>query len=157
MNALWQPGPQLCAMRYGDLDAVLRVERAAYGFPWTRGNFVDSLAAGYLAELLVDRDGLIGYYVAMAGVDEMHLLNLTVAPVYQRCGHARTLLDALQRHCRERGLPRLWLEVRAGNERALQVYAVRGFVEVGRRRGYYPAGKGQREDAIVMSLPLQGA
>ena len=157
MNALWQPGPQLCPMRYGDLDAVLRVERAAYGFPWTRGNFVDSLAAGYLAELLVDRDGLIGYYVAMAGVDEMHLLNLTVAPVYQRCGHARTLLDALQRHCRERGLPRLWLEVRAGNERALQVYAVRGFVEVGRRRGYYPAGKGQREDAIVMSLPLQGA
>jgi len=144
-------------MRYGDLDAVLRVERAAYGFPWTRGNFVDSLAAGYLAELLVDRDGLIGYYVAMAGVDEMHLLNLTVAPVYQRRGHARTLLDALQRHCRERGLPRLWLEVRAGNERALQVYAVRGFVEVGRRRGYYPAGKGQREDAIVMSLPLQEA
>lgn len=157
MNALWQPAPRLCAMQYGDLDQVLRIERTAYSFPWTRGNFVDSLAAGYLAEMLVhDRDGLIGYFVAMAGVDEMHLLNLTVAPAHQRCGHSRTLLDALQRRCLERRLPKLWLEVRASNMRALQVYAAGGFAEVGRRRGYYPAGKGQREDAIVMSLSLQG-
>lgn len=157
MNALWQSGPQLCPMRHGDLDPVLRIERAAYSFPWTRGNFVDSLAAGYLAETLVDREGLIGYYVAMAGADEMHLLNLTVAPAHQRQGHSRTLLDALQQHCLRRGLPKLWLEVRAGNTRALQVYAAGGFIEVGRRRGYYPAAKGQREDAIVMSLTLPGA
>jgi ribosomal-protein-alanine N-acetyltransferase len=144
-------------MQHGDLDRVLRVERAAYSFPWTRGNFVDSLAAGYLAETLVhDRDGLVGYYVAMAGVDEMHLLNLTVAPAHQRRGHSRTLLDALRRHCLEYRLPTLWLEVRAGNARALQVYAAYGFAEVGRRSGYYPAGKAQREDAIVMSLLLQG-
>ena len=155
MSALLQPGPQLRPMQYGDLDAVLAVERAAYSFPWTRGNFIDSLAAGYLAEMLVDdRAGLVGYYVAMAGVDEMHLLNLTVAPAQQRRGHSRTLLDALERRCRERSLATLWLEVRASNARARQVYARRGFAEVGLRRGYYPAGKAQREDAIVMSLPL---
>ena len=51
-------------------------------------------------------------------------------------------------------LATLWLEVRASNARARQVYARRGFAEVGLRRGYYPAGKAQREDAIVMSLPL---
>jgi ribosomal-protein-alanine N-acetyltransferase len=142
-------------MQYGDLDQVLALERAAYSFPWTRGNFVDSLAAGYLAEMLLDdRAGLVGYYVAMAGVDELHLLNLTVAPAQQRRGHARSLLDALERRCRERHLATLWLEVRASNARARQVYARRGFAEVGLRRGYYPAGKATREDAIVMSLPL---
>ena len=156
MSALMQSQPRLRPMHYADLDAVLAVERAAYSFPWTRGNFVDSLAIGYQAELLVsDDDGLVGYYVAMPGVDEMHLLNLTVAPPLQRRGHARTLLDALQRRCLEQRLPKLWLEVRASNARARQIYARRGFAEVGLRRGYYPAGKAPREDAIVMSLDLQ--
>ena len=144
-------------MQYGDLDAVIAVERTAYSFPWTRGNFVDSLAAGYLAEMLVDdRVGLVGYYLAMAGVDEMHLLNLTVAPAQQRRGHSRTLLDALELRCRHQHLATLWLEVRASNVRARQVYARRGFAEVGLRRGYYPAAKATREDAIVMSLALGG-
>mgnify|MGYP001247008709 CR=1 FL=1 len=158
MSALPRPGLRLCAMAYDDLDRVLEVERAAYSFPWTRGNFVDSLAAGYLAEMLLDdRGALVGYFLALQGVDEMHLLNLTVAPAHQRRGHARTLLDALEQRCRERQVPKLWLEVRAGNARARQVYAARGFAEVGLRRGYYPAGKGQREDAIVMGLSLQEA
>jgi ribosomal-protein-alanine N-acetyltransferase len=144
-------------MQLGDLDAVLAVERSAYAFPWTRGNFVDSLAAGYRAELLEqDRAGLVGYSLAMAGVDEMHLLNLTVAPAMQGRGHARTLLDALERHCLQLRLPRLWLEVRAGNAGARRLYMRRGFVEAGLRRGYYPAAKGQREDAVVMSLDLRG-
>ena len=69
MSALLQPESQLRPMQYGDLDGVLAVERAAYSFPWTRGNFIDSLAASYLAEMLVDdRGGLVGYFVAMAGV-----------------------------------------------------------------------------------------
>jgi len=156
MNALLQPGTRLRAMQFGDLDAVLEVERSAYSFPWTRGNFVDSLAAGYLAEMLVhDIDGLVGYYVAMVGFEEMHLLNLTVAPAQQRRGHARQLLQALEHRCLQQGLPQLWLEVRASNARARQVYLRHGFAEVGLRRDYYPAAKGRREDAIVMSLSLQ--
>lgn len=155
MSALLQPAPALRPMRIADLEPVLAVERSAYSFPWTRGNFVDSLAAGYLAEVLERPDGVIvGYYLAMPGVDEMHLLNLTVAPAHQRRGHACTLLDALERRCRDRGIAAVWLEVRAGNARARQVYARRGFVETGRRRGYYPAGLGRREDAIVMTLDL---
>ena len=156
MNALLQPKATLRAMCVGDLDTVIAVERSAYSFPWTRGNFIDSLAAGYFAEVLLhDSAGLVGYYVAMKGVDEMHLLNLTVAPAQQRRGHSRTLLDALERHCRGQRIDTLWLEVRASNHHARQLYARRGFAEAGLRRGYYPAGHGQREDAIVMSLPLQ--
>jgi ribosomal-protein-alanine N-acetyltransferase len=86
----------------------------------------------------------------------MHLLNLTVAPPCQRRGHAQTLLDALEQQCRERVLHTLWLEVRAGNHRARQVYAQRGFAEIGLRRGYYPAGV-SREDALVMNKALPPA
>ena len=92
MNALLAAQPlRLRPLKACDLDRVLAVEQRAYSFPWTRGNFIDALAAGYLAELWVDaHDDLVGYHVAMVGVDELHLLNLTVAPQWQRLGHARS-------------------------------------------------------------------
>ena len=143
-------------MRPGDLDAVMAIETACYPWPWTRGNFTDSLAAGYPALLLVDAaGGLLGYFVAMAGVDEMHLLNITVAPAAQGRGHASRLLAALARLCRERRAVQLWLEVRQSNDRAQAVYRHLGFTRVGVRKGYYPAGAGRREDAVVMSLPIR--
>jgi ribosomal-protein-alanine N-acetyltransferase len=155
MNALLAPNLRLRTMNSRDLDAVMAIEMQAYSFPWTRGNFIDSLAAGYRAEVLTDgSSGIVGYFVAMPGVDEMHLLNLTVAPPWQRQGLARRLLDALEQRCRDAALPMLWLEVRASNERARQLYRRRGFSEVGLRRGYYPAPLGMREDAVVMSTPV---
>ncbi len=139
------------------IDAVLAVEQRAYSHPWTRGNFTDALASGYQAQLLVAGDQLLGYFVAMLGVDEVHLLNITVAPVHQRQGWARVLLDALALWSRGCGAQWLWLEVRASNLRAQQVYEAHGFRRVGERRRYYPAAGGQREDAVVMSLPLTQA
>lgn len=139
-----------------DLPRVLAVEAAAYGFPWSRGNFADSLRARHLAELLEQPDGdLVGYFVALPGVDETHLLNLTVAPDWQRRGHARALMDRLEQHARQRGDAALWLEVRSGNARARALYAARGYVEQGLRRAYYPAAASRREDAVVMKLDLK--
>ncbi len=144
-------------MTTGDLNAVVRVESSAYSYPWSRGNFVDSLAAGYLAEVLEVPGGpLLGYFVAMVGVDEMHLLNITVAPPHQGRGHGHVLLDAVQARARELRLGSLWLEVRASNTRARALYGRRGFAEVGVRKGYYPAPV-RREDAVVMSLPIAPA
>ena len=152
---------RLAPMRGADLDAVLAIETRAYDFPWTRGNFIDSLAAGYVAERLLDgRGALLGYCIAAGGAGEMHLLNLTVAPELQGRGHARAMLDALAARCRAEGVAQLWLEVRASNARARALYVRYGFAEVGCRRGYYPARAGahpySREDAIVMSLDLGG-
>jgi ribosomal-protein-alanine N-acetyltransferase len=162
VNALPQPAveppPSLLPMRLADVDEVHALEARAYSFPWTRGNFVDSLVAGHLAEVLRDADGtLVGYWLAMPGVDEMHLLNLAVAPEHQHRGHARCMLDALVQRCRALGAHALWLEVRESNERAQALYRRYGFVAVGRRRGYYPAARGRREDAIVMSLAIAPA
>lgn len=136
------------------LDAVMRVEQQAYAHPWSHGNFIDTLASGYEAQLLMGGDTLLGYFVAMKGVDEVHLLNITVAPDYQRQGWARVMLDALAIWAKGQGAAWLWLEVRVGNLRAIEVYESQGFRRVGLRKNYYPAVEGQREDAIVMNLRL---
>ena len=99
-------------------------------------------------------DRLLGYSVTMRGVDEAHLLNLTVAPAFERQGWARVLLDALALWARQERLQWLWLEVRVSNLRAQQVYARYGFRSVSVRRAYYPATGGVREDALVMSYKL---
>jgi ribosomal-protein-alanine N-acetyltransferase len=142
-------------MQADDLDRIMEAEARAYSFPWSRGNFLDSLRSGHVSELLATQDKvLLGYYVAMPGVDELHLLNITVVPDFQRCGLGRVLLDRLEWQARKRGLAAIWLEVRASNTRARYLYGARGFVEQGIRRGYYPAAGSRREDAVVMKLGL---
>lgn len=136
------------------LDDVMRVEQSAYAQPWSRGNFTDSLRAGYQALMLVAGSELIGYFIAMKGVDEVHLLNVTVAPPYQKQGWARVMLDGLALWARGQGAQWLWLEVRVSNSRAQQVYQAHGYQRVGERKGYYPALTGEREDAVVMNLQL---
>ena len=108
-----------------------------------------------LAQMITGRGELLGYFVAMKGVDEVHLLNITVAPEYQGQGWARVMLDSLGVWARGQGALWLWLEVRVHNARAIQVYEAHGFRRVGMRKAYYPADRGQREDAIVMSLALE--
>lgn len=148
------PEVRLAPLSLESLDAVLDIENVAYSHPWSRGNFMDTLAAGYQTQVLLGGREVIGYYVAMLGVDEAHLLNLTVAPAFQQQGWARVLLDALGLWARARGAQWLWLEVRMSNLRAQKVYAAHGFRRVGVRKRYYPAAAGTREDALVMSLRL---
>jgi ribosomal-protein-alanine N-acetyltransferase len=159
MNAVLRPAPapRHRAMTAADLDTVMAIEVTAYPHPWTRGNFIDSLAAGYEARLRQDADGaLIGYFVAQPGFEETHLLNLTVAPAWQRQGHGRALLDRLAAWAHARGDLALLLEVRQSNTGARQLYERHGFVQVGTRRGYYPTDRPQREDAVVMRRKVLG-
>jgi ribosomal-protein-alanine N-acetyltransferase len=155
VSARLQPRFSMRPIEGRDLDTVLRIEVGAYSFPWTRGNFLDSLASGYLAELMVGADGAaIGYFVAMPGADELHLLNITVAASLQGRGHGMDLLESVVQRCHDRQVRMLWLEVRETNVRARTLYRRRGFQEVGLRRGYYPAPQARREDAVVMRLDL---
>jgi [ribosomal protein S18]-alanine N-acetyltransferase len=141
-------------MTESHLDAVTALEQQAHAHPWQKRHFSDCLASAYEAQLLMADDQLLGYFVAMKGVDEVHLLNITVAPGYQRQGWARVMLDALALWSRGQGAQWLWLEVRVSNERAQHLYAQHGFARVGLRKAYYPAANGQREDAVVMSFKL---
>jgi len=140
-------------------DEVLAIEQSAYSHPWTPGNFRDSVVAGYHLEILLvqdqGREHVAGYCVAMEGVDEVHLLNITVAPAWQGRGLGTRLLTALCAWSRQRQAQWLWLEVRASNTHAQQVYQHFGFKRVGERKDYYPLSPGRREDAVVMSLLLR--
>lgn len=148
--------PTLLPMAVQLLDAVMGIEVRAYSFPWSRANFVDSIAAGHLTHCLVAPDGeLLAYQVAMAGFEEWHLLNVTVSPEHQGLGLATSLLHLLIEHARGSGAEWLWLEVRPSNTRARRLYAHLGFVQVGVRKGYYPDAHGQREDALVLRLALK--
>ena len=150
---------RLVAMEVAHLDAVMRIENEAYLVPWSRGNFVDSLASGCIANCLFDDCAiLLGYCVAMWGPGELHLLNLTVAAPARRQGHARHLLHQLADLGVAGGAAQIWLEVRTSNETARHLYRRFGFGEVGLRRGYYPAPAdardGRREDAVTMRCAL---
>lgn len=145
-------------MRPQDVDAVMAIENAVYLFPWTRGNFVDGLRAGYCAWVL--RAGptgtpgaLIAYSLVMIAVDEAHLLNLSVDAAHQRAGVGWRMLDWMAHRSREHGARSMLLEVRPSNPQALRLYERYGFQNIGCRRGYYPA-QGGREDAIVMRIAL---
>lgn len=141
------------ALRDEDLDKVVQIEDRVYAHPWSRTNFSDALKSGYQAQALMAGHTMLAYFVAMKGVDEVHLLNLAVAPEYQRQGWARLMLDALATWSRGQAAEQLWLEVRAGNVRAQKIYERHGYARIGVRKGYYPDGT-EREDAVVMSLKL---
>lgn len=144
-----------CKLGLADVDQIVEIEQAVYSHPWTRGNFFDSLYSGYVAGGLRDKSGLLlGYFVLMPVVDEMHLLNLAVRAERQGQGFARILLDNISELIRTQQFSSILLEVRVSNLRALEVYQRYGFAEIGRRKAYYPSTDNAREDAIVMRMQL---
>lgn len=141
-------------MREADLDEVMAIESAVYTHPWTRGNFADSLRAGYDCRTLRLGGELLGYFVVMAAAGEAHLLNLSVAAAHQRRGIGSGLLREAAAIALGRGARSLFLEVRPSNRGAQALYTRFGFRKVAVRRGYYPAHSG-REDALVLTLALE--
>jgi ribosomal-protein-alanine N-acetyltransferase len=153
MSAVLRPEAEFEPMRESDLRAVLEIESSIYEFPWTLGNFRDSLRAGYACRVIREGRRVIGYAVLMLAAGEAHLLNLSVAAHSQRRGLGRGLLDNVVRLAREHKSKILFLEVRPTNEVGQRLYTGYGFRQIGVRRGYYPARKG-REDALVLALDL---
>ena len=148
-----QDDPRIQPMREQDLAEVVAVEDAIYSHPWTRGNFADSIRAGYQCRTLRIAGELAGYFVLMAAAGEAHLLNLSIAARHQRNGHGTMLLGVAMDVARGLGARSLFLEVRPSNGAAQALYTRFGFKKVGVRKGYYPAYFG-REDALVLTLPL---
>jgi [ribosomal protein S18]-alanine N-acetyltransferase len=153
MSAQLDTFPIARPMGAQDLDNVVAIENRIYPFPWTRGNFRDSVEAGYECWVFEVAGVIVGYGVVMCALDESHLLNLSVAANWQGRGYGRILLDELMSVARERGCEFIGLEVRPSNEAGIRLYQSAGFREIATRKGYYPAHNG-REDAIVMGREL---
>jgi len=140
----------LLPMLKADLPEVVALEASVQSFPWTYKNFEDALEAGYEAWVLRTGEGLLGFFIAMMAPDVAHLLVIAVAPDGQRRGYGRQMLEDLTRQSRGTGREGIVLEVRPSNLRACAFYQAEGFVQIGVRRDYYPAAKGQREDALIL-------
>jgi [ribosomal protein S18]-alanine N-acetyltransferase len=153
VSAVLKDTPRLAPMREADLAEVLAVENAIYSHPWSRGNFADSLRAGYQCWTWRHGDELIGYFILLVAAGEAHLLNLSIAQPHQRQGCGSVLLREVMRMAREEGGQHLFLEVRPTNLSAQGLYRKFGFSQVGVRKGYYPAARG-REDALILSLQI---
>lgn len=152
-------------MTAADVASVMVIERQAYPFPWTSGNFLDSLKAGYTMRVLKERGVMIGYIVWMQVVDEVHLLNVALSPARQGRGLGAWMMKQFISQVRGLGIDQILLEVRPSNTAAIRLYRKLGFKEIGLRKGYYPNQvvptgsvetdlksnpSSNREDAIVM-------
>jgi [ribosomal protein S18]-alanine N-acetyltransferase len=146
--------PGSLAMGADDLDAVAELDASLQEFPWSRGNFADSLAAGHDVRVLRLGTDLVGFSVVMSVVDEAHLLNIGIDRRHQGHGHGARMLCQIIDDARSAGAVRLLLEVRPSNRQAIAFYRYFGFSQIGVRRAYYPAAAG-REDALVFDKELQ--
>jgi [ribosomal protein S18]-alanine N-acetyltransferase len=136
-----------------DLEQVARIEADVYAFPWTIGNFRDSLLSAYECWGCWASGELIGYAIVMTALDEAHLLNFAVASRWQQRGVGAAFLQFLIERARATRLDVLYLEVRPSNTVGLRLYERFGFRQLGVRREYYPAMTG-REDALFLGLNL---
>lgn len=140
-------------MRADDIAAVATIERDTFSTPWQPDTF-ESLLDRPGVELIVlesPTDGLIGYAVLWCILDQGELANVAVSPEWRGRGLGRYLIGRVLDAARERGVTKMFLEVRASNERAAEIYRGFGFTEVGLRRDYY---SDPREDARIMMATL---
>lgn len=153
MSAQLKEMPEIRQMLVIDLDEVIVIEKEVFLFPWTRGNFGDSISSGYHCYVLELGGHIFGYGVMTIGLDEAHLLTLSVTAGWQQEGWGEKLLQHFICLAKEHHVRSVLLEVRKSNLGAARLYERIGFTRIATRSGYYPA-MGGREDAIVMELTL---
>lgn len=153
MSAVPIPQLQYRRMRAADLAEVARLEKSLYEFPWSLGNFRDSVTAGYDCWVAAHGESVIGYAILMVALDEAHLLNFAVSSEWQNQGIGRAFLAHIVQVAREAGAQIVYLEVRPSNVAARHLYRKMGFQQIAIRPEYYPATAG-REDALFLGLTL---
>ncbi|QIQ21943.1 ribosomal protein S18-alanine N-acetyltransferase [Zophobihabitans entericus] len=137
-----------------DLPAAFKIGQAAHAFPWSWQNFESNQGERYL-NLKIERDGqIVGFLITQVVLDEANLFNIAIDPAFQKQGLATELLNHLIEELAARNVVTLWLEVRASNTAAINLYNQLGFNEITIRTNYYPAKNNQREDAIIMAYTL---
>lgn len=136
-----------------DLPRVMHSERTGYAYPWAESH-MESCLLGNDHCWVIECDGqVIGHGISSLILDEGHILNLCIAHSWQSRGFGASLLNHMIEHLLALGAHFIFLEVRESNQAARRLYEKSGFRQIGRRKGYYPAGR-EREDAIVMQRAL---
>lgn len=135
-----------------DLAAVCAIEQQVQYAPWTEKLFSDGLERHWCL-VAESAEKIVGFAVVQFVVDEASLLNIAVEPTRQKQGIGRLLLDEILAQASAKKATTVFLEVRASNQRAIQMYQQAGFNEMGLRKNYYPAANG-KEHAVMMALMI---
>ena len=136
-----------------DLPRIMEIEAASQPVPWTEALFVRELENPVSRIWVAALDGeVVGFLVVWSVVDELHILDVAVAPESRRQGHARAMLKEALADAVRRGLAYATLEVRESNTGARRLYADLGFRELGVRKRYY---RDNGEDAVLLGLLLE--
>ncbi len=147
MNATLDP--IIREMHESDLHHVIRIEREIFLFPWSIGNFADSIRSGYFCRVIEEKSELCGYSVMMLGADEAHILTIGIGAQWQKKGLGEKMLKYHIRLADKEHAKSILLDVRESNLGAVKLYKQLGFQQIAKRKGYYPAMCG-REDALIM-------
>jgi ribosomal-protein-alanine N-acetyltransferase len=132
------------------IPAILEIESSSNPAPWSEPSFRNELTNPQSVFFVAIADGKIaGYGGSWRCIDEAHITTVAVAPERRREGIGRRLMVELLLRARDEGMVCSTLEVRAGNQAAVQLYEQLGYVVSARRKKYYPDN---REDALVMWL-----
>ncbi len=141
-------------MQATDLCAVLAIEKNAQPSPWARLSFEESLAKQHHCRVVykaTQEPIIVAYHVVCPVADELHILNLVVAKEHQGQGIAHILMhDIVDIGNSVEGIKKIFLEVRASNSIAQNLYQQWQFQKIAVRKNYYRAGSQEREDAIVL-------
>ena len=119
--------------READIHAVLEIERAVFSTPWTEGQLLSEQGEDKFFALAVQDGELLGYCILRSFDEEAELYKIAVAETSRRRGVADKLLTAVLTYAEENGITKIYLEVRAGNVPAINLYRKYGFVAAGRR------------------------
>ena len=137
-----------------DLPRIVEIEGQNYNYPWSEEVFKSCIESPNYSCWICEEQGMvIGYSILSMAVGEAHIMNICVDSTIQNQGVGGKLLDHSIEVARAKA-ETIMLEVRPSNKVAIALYEKRGFNEIGRRKGYYPAEKGAREDAIMLALDL---
>lgn len=141
-------------MRAAHVPEILRIEQASFATPWTLDMFVQELGGHEFSRAYVAVcDGVVaGYEIAWFIHEEVHLLNIAVAPSMRRQGIARQLMMRLIEQALAENRRWITLEVREKNDAAQALYRAFAFHPIGLRKNYYEA---EGEDAVLFALELE--
>lgn len=140
-------------MSFDDVPLIIEIEKLVYTHPWTSGIFDDCIRVGYNCWVYIEKNELLAYGLVSVAANEAHILNLCVKPSMQGQGLGKRMLYKLIQLAEERHADSIFLEVRAANEVAQNLYEQEGFNRIGLRKNYYPSDEG-REDALVFAKAL---
>jgi ribosomal-protein-alanine N-acetyltransferase len=143
-------------MALSDIKSVISIEKQCHSHPWPEKLFLSHFGMRYFNHILQIDNKTIGYFIASHVAGEVTLMNIAIDPNFQGQGFGFQLINELIHKSKQQDQIEIWLEVRESNQNAIKLYQKMGFVEVDKRKNYYPIAnsKTQREDAIIMCCYL---